>query len=66
MSLGNYMHTFRITLEVSIMSKSAEPGSVEWRMHDPGLYHGHDGVDMQPTEVTYLRTECTLPVRSEG
>lgn len=60
MSLGDYEHTFRVTVRVDVRSKNAKPAQVDTPF-DMALLHGKDGVCMEITEVEYIETEDLLP-----
>jgi len=61
MSLGDWEHTFKVELLVSVRSKFENPKSEEYRMQDVGQYYGSDGVEITTNKVEYQGTEDLLP-----
>ena len=59
MSLGDYEHTFRVVLTVSVRSKSPAPGILD--TPDVDMLNGYDGVEATVDQVEHVSTNDLLP-----
>lgn len=61
MSLGDWEHSYLVTLQVRMRSKFEDHKDVDHRLDDPSLFIGHDGVEVETDRVQWLETEDLLP-----